>query len=189
MENFIKAQVEKEAAEVAAHAEAQATKKAAEEAKAAAKATKVAAESKRAADVKTGAMCKTGGGSAAVAAIARSAAGSGKAGASEKGGGNKTAVNEGTDALTGAKCNAEGGVGFGAKGEAKEVAVEEVEFKAGATANGATGDNQEVGVEYFVQEDKGEEHDSCKDSDIENGQEDNSLVPDTEIGKKFIFLP
>lgn len=187
----MKAQVEKEAAEAAA----QATKKAGKEAKVEGKATKVTAKSKRAADIKTGTTSKTknkeagaaaGESCSAPAAIARSVAGSGKAGASEKGGGSKTAVNEGTEAATGAKCDAGGGVGVGTKGEAEEFAVDEVQFKAGATANGATDDNQ-VGVEYFVQEDEGEDHDSCEDSDIENGQD--SLVPDPEIGKKLKFLP
>lgn len=144
----MKAQIEKEAAEAAA----QATKKA-EEAKVAGKAAKVTAKSKRAED---GAMSKTKNKEAGAA------------------GGSKTAVNEGTEAATGAKCDAGGAVGVGAKGEVKEVAVDEVDFKADATANGATGDNQ-VGVEYFVQR---EDNDSCEDS----------LVQDPEIGKKFKFL-
>lgn len=159
MEIAKKAQAEREAAEAAARAEAQAAKKAAAEAKAAAKAAaKNAARSKRAAP--------------------------------------KTKKKE---AGVGAKHDTEGGVAFetGAKGKVEEAVVAGVEVKAGTAAEGATGDKQEE-----------DEYDSYEDSDIENeghesdgGTEEeagggekgkgddedgrgNSLVPDTEIGKK-----
>lgn len=191
MENAKKAQVEKEAAEAAAWAQAQAAKKAAEEAKAIAKtAAKKTAKSNRSADENTGAIQKskktegrkeagaaTHGGCAAVAAIAGSATGLDKAGTSEK--------------------------------ESK------VGVTDGGVVDGGTGDNQDLIVDYFVEEEKEveeEENHSYEDSDIENeGQKgkggkgaeavreekgegygegkklvkEDSLAPDTEIGKKF----
>lgn len=103
----------------------------------------------------------------------------------------------------------------GAKDEAKEVGVAKVETEVGVAVDGATGDNQDFIVEYFVEEEEKEEEEknhSYEDSDIENeGQEckggkgaeavreenregygeekklvkEDSRVPDTEIGKKF----
>lgn len=166
MENAKKAQVEKEEAEAAARAQAQAAKKAAEEAKAIAKAAaKMTAKSKRSADEKTGAMQKS-----------KKKEGSKEAGPAAHGGSAKVGV---------AVDNATGDhqdfiVEYFVEGEEKEEEEEK------------NHSNEDSDIENEGQQCKGgKDGDTVREEKREGYGEgkklvkEDSLVPDTEIGKKF----